>query len=150
MSLSLLDEILKTFNNKNEISTNKRPKVGLGCFIIYKKTDCLNELKILVGKRKKASGKNQWALPGGHLEFGESWSQCASRETKEETNLNINNNKWEFAFVCNSMPMKNNEKLHYVCIMMKSIYDGKSKIINNEPDKCFGWVIKYIFYLFYM
>ena len=30
-----------------------------------------------------------WVLPGGHIEVGESLEECAVREIKEETGINI-------------------------------------------------------------
>ena len=58
----------------------KIPRVGLA--VIIKK-----EGKVLLGKRKNSHGNNTWNFPGGHLEFGEDFEDCALREVKEETGL---------------------------------------------------------------
>ena len=55
-----------------------RVQVGLGIIVV-------KDGKVLLGKRKSAHGKGTWCFPGGHLEFSESWEDCAKRETKEET-----------------------------------------------------------------
>jgi bifunctional NMN adenylyltransferase/nudix hydrolase len=44
---------------------------------------------ILIIKRKKNPGKNQYALPGGHLEVNEYIKDCAIRELKEETKIDV-------------------------------------------------------------
>ena len=44
---------------------------------------------ILMTERKYSPFKGMWALPGGHLEFGEKLEEAAIRETKEETGINI-------------------------------------------------------------
>lgn len=60
----------------------QRPKVGVGVLIVKGSS-------VLLGKRKGSAGAGTWATPGGHLEFGESWAQCAVREVHEETGLTL-------------------------------------------------------------
>ena len=60
----------------------QRPKVGVGVLIV-------SGSSVLLGKRRGSAGAGTWATPGGHLEFGESWAQCAVREVQEETGLTV-------------------------------------------------------------
>lgn len=104
-----------------------RPKVGIGVFVV-------RDNKILLGKRINAHGEGSWSLPGGHLEFNESWEQCAERETLEETGLKIRNIR--FAAVTNDIFAK--EEKHYITLFMISDYEsGEVRIM--EPDKCEKW-----------
>lgn len=104
-----------------------RPKVGLGVAI-------LKEGKILFGKRKNAHGEGSWCYPGGHLEFNESWEECARREVMEETGITIKNLR--FGTVTNDIFEK--EGKHYITIIMIAEPDeGEVKVM--EPDKCEGW-----------
>ncbi len=105
-----------------------RPKIGIG--VIVWKND-----KFLLGKRKNAHGEDTWSFPGGHLEYGESWTDCAKREVEEETNLKIKN--LTFFDVTNDVFY--HEKKHYVTIFMASEYES-GELKNREPDKCDQWV----------
>ena len=129
--------------SKRKEDKSKRPKVGLGCLILRENKDD-KEYEFLVGVRKSSHGEGLYQLPGGHLEFGESWQECAYKEVLEETNLNIPPNQWRFAFVNNSItPKKNpkddNDNLHYIDIIMSCVYSGNESVVNNEPNKCEGW-----------
>ena len=48
---------------------------------------CVKENKLLLVKRAVEPAKGQWGLPGGFIELGETPSEGAIRELKEETNL---------------------------------------------------------------
>src|SRR4051812_40215675 len=58
----------------------ERPKVGIGVIIT-------RNGKILVGERTGNHGAGTFMIPGGHLEFGESFEETALREAEEETGL---------------------------------------------------------------
>jgi 8-oxo-dGTP diphosphatase len=45
--------------------------------------------KILLIKRAIDPFKGKWALPGGHLEYGETTEKCVIREVQEETGLEV-------------------------------------------------------------
>lgn len=57
-----------------------------------------------------------WALPGGHLEYAESFEDCAKREVLEETGLSVQD--LQFLTVTNSIPPGGH---HYVTIFMGCI-----------------------------
>ncbi|MHC9544354.1 MAG: NUDIX domain-containing protein [Vulcanimicrobiota bacterium] len=48
----------------------------------------LRDSKLLMVEHQK-DGKTYWLLPGGGLNYGEKIEECARREIKEETNLDI-------------------------------------------------------------
>ncbi len=59
---------------------DERPKVGIGS--IVRRGD-----KILIGERTGNHGSGTWMIPGGHLEHGETFEECAIREAREESGL---------------------------------------------------------------
>ncbi len=106
---------------------NKRPKVGVGVIVV-------KDGKALLGKRKNAHGEGSWSFPGGHLEFNESWEDCASRETMEETGIAIKNIRFGAA----TNDIFQSEGKHYITIFMLADYDsGEVKVM--EPEKCERW-----------
>lgn len=106
---------------------DKIPRVGLGVCIIKNN-------KVLLGKRKNAHGEGSWCFPGGHLEFGESYEECARRETSEEVGLSIKN----MQFVTATNDIFPEENKHYITVYMLAEYaDGKVEI--KEPDKMVEW-----------
>jgi 8-oxo-dGTP diphosphatase len=112
-----------------EIITNipNRPLVGVGVII-------LKDARILLGKRKNCHGAGTWALPGGHLEFGESLQECAAREVREETGLELVNIR-KYDFIDDIFPENNS---HYITIfMIAEVLNGEPQ--NLEPDRCEGW-----------
>lgn len=100
-----------------------RPQVGLGVVI-------LRDGKVLVGQRRGAHGADTWSIPGGHVEFGESWEQCARREAKEETGLEIEH----ITFLGVTDDWDIGEGKHYVTIFVRAqCKTGEPRI--TEPDK---------------
>ena len=99
-----------------------KPRVGIGVMIF-------RDGKVLLGKRKGKFGDGQWAFPGGHLEYMESFENCAKRETMEEAGIKIQNVR--FHYLGN---IKIYAPRHYVQIGM--LADWKSgEAENKEPEK---------------
>jgi 8-oxo-dGTP diphosphatase len=103
------------------------PRVGVGVFVV-------REGRFLLGKRKGAHGAGEWALPGGHLEFGESVEACARREVQEETGLvvtQVRPGPW-------SSDLFAEVDRHYVTLfVIAGSPAGEPEL--REPDKCEGW-----------
>lgn len=121
------------------------PRVGVGAFV-------LNEHgEIIIGKRKGSHGAGKevllpcrrvsytvasgtYAFPGGHLEFGETFEQCAIREIMEETGLSIGNVK--FLTATNDVMVSENK--HYITIFVGCTIVGAEK----EPKVSLALSIK--------
>ena len=102
------------------------PNVGVGIAVFVFKDG-----KFLMQKRQGSHGEGSWSVPGGHLEFGESFENTARREVKEETNLDITNVR--FGAVTNDHFIDENK--HYVTIWMLSDWES-GELKNMEPEKC--------------
>ncbi len=93
----------------------------------------LKDGKVLLGKRKGSHGEGEYAFPGGHLEYMESFENCAKRETLEECGIEIENIK--FLFLAN---VKKYYPKHYVHIgMIADWKSGEPKVL--EPDRSENW-----------
>lgn len=68
-------------------TTDKNVKVGVGV-LIFKNG------KILLGKRKGRHGDGEYSFTGGHLEYMQSFEDCAKQETLEEAGIKIKNVKF--------------------------------------------------------
>jgi 8-oxo-dGTP diphosphatase len=74
-----------------------------------------------------------FALPGGHLEYGESFSQCAARELFEETAIQVHEHDLVYLTAVNTIFKK--ERLQYAMIAMGCLiedWDIEPKVSRME------------------
>ena len=102
---------------------NPTVRVGVGV-LVWKNG------KFLIGQRHGSHGADTWSVPGGHLEFGEAWEECAKREVREETGMEIVNIR--LLAVTNDLFKQENK--HYVTIWMQSDWQTGEPAI-TEPEK---------------
>ncbi|MEI6843380.1 MAG: NUDIX domain-containing protein [bacterium] len=116
------------------MNTEKK-KVGAGFGVILE-----NNGKILMGMRHPDPDKadsafrssGEWCLPGGKLEWGESFEEGAIREVKEETSITIKNPKVISVHNCK------NEHAHFMTVgLVATEWKGEAKV--TEPDEIIQW-----------
>jgi len=112
----------------------KYPRIGVG--IIIKKGK-----KIVLLKRKGSHGEGEWCLPGGWLEFGETFKNCAVREIKEETGLETNQEELNFISLSEELDYLQSDGKHCLTVGFIVNYHGVKKPKICEPDKsvAIGW-----------
>jgi len=104
----------------------QKPLVGVGIMVIKGR-------KILLGKRKGSHGEGEYAFPGGHLEYMETFEECGRREVKEECGIEIENIRFQFLSNVTKYAPK-----HYVHVgLMANWKSGEPKVL--EPEKCELW-----------
>lgn len=79
--------------------------------------------KILLVKRNTEPFKGRWALPGGHVDFGETAEQAIIRETKKETGLEFKQLKF-FKYYDEINPER---AWHAIVLVFTGIVKGKVK-----------------------
>jgi 8-oxo-dGTP diphosphatase len=108
-----------------------QPKPLVGVSILIKNGD-----RILLVKRQHTHGAGTWAEPGGHLNYGESFEQCAIREAKEETGVDITDVK--FRVITNDVFEAENK--HYITIWMEAKYvSGEPRVDAPYEESEIGW-----------
>lgn len=104
----------------------QQTRVGVGVMI-------LKDGKVLMTKRKGSHGAGDYGFPGGHLEYMESFEDCAIRETKEECGLEIQNIRFLYCTNVTKYAPK-----HYVHIgLIAEWKSGEPQTL--EPDKAEAW-----------
>jgi 8-oxo-dGTP diphosphatase len=118
-----------------DMHSEKRVGVGCGVMILRGNT-------VLLGKRhddpEKASsllhGEGTWTMPGGKLDFGESFEDAAYREVLEETGLRIDRKKIRHISITNDRV----PNAHFITIgFLCTEFAGEPRVM--EPDEITEW-----------
>lgn len=108
---------------------DKKPGVGVGVYIF-------KNGKLLLGKRQSASthGVGVWCPPGGKLDFGESFIECAKREVAEECGIKTS----EPIYMSCTNDVFEKDGMHFVTIAMRAEWiSGEPQVL--EPHKIAKW-----------
>jgi 8-oxo-dGTP diphosphatase len=117
------------------METTKKMGIGFGVMI-------LKDNKILLGQRhvdpEKAqslmNGEGTWTMPGGKLDFGESFEAGGQREVMEETGIHIELEDLEVISLSNDIV----PNAHFVTIgLLCTKFEGEAKVM--EPDEITKW-----------
>lgn len=105
------------------------PRVGVGVIIT-------KDQQVLLLRRKHVHGAGTWSTPGGHLDFGESLEECAIREVREETGLDIG--AVRFRAITNDVFVA--EGRHYITIWMEGRWSAGDPIVAAPYESSeIGW-----------
>ena len=96
------------------------PRVGVGAIVI-------NDGKVLLVKRGIPPGKDLWAIPGGHVELGETLQETAEREILEETGIIIKARDPVYTFDLIERDNPGKIRFHYIVVDLMAEY------ISGEP-----------------
>jgi 8-oxo-dGTP diphosphatase len=90
---------------------------------------------VLLAKRKSSHGDGEYAFPGGHLEYMESFADCAKRETREECGIEIENIRFQFLAKGTMYAPK-----HYVHIGVVADWkSGEPQVLEAEKSESWDW-----------
>ena len=91
--------------------------------------------KVLMGKRKGSHGNGEYSFTGGHMEFGESFEDCAKRETMEEAGIEIKN----LRFLCLANILKHEGRQDMTLGIIADWESGEPRADENEKLDDWNW-----------
>lgn len=112
-----------------------KKRVGAGFGVML-----LRNGKVLLGRRHSDPDKadsafrsaGEWSLPGGKLDWGESFEEGAIREVLEETGIRIKNPRVISVHNCK------NEHAHFMTVgLIAEEWEGEAQVM--EPDEMVEW-----------
>src|SRR5919106_4408921 len=102
------------------------PRVGIGVMVV-------KDGMVLLAKRKDSHGAGEFAFPGGHLEYMETFEHCAKRETQEECGIEIEHIRFQFLANVKAYAPK-----HYVHLgLLADWKSGAPEVL--EPEASGPW-----------
>ena len=104
---------------------NSKPKAGVGIIITQSNN-------VLLGRRKGPRGYGLYGLPGGFLEFNETFEHCAKRELFEETNLD--GTPFLPLFLINGVY----DDIHFIDLIFSAHYNNNVPLV-TEPNRVENW-----------
>ena len=115
------------------MSRQRKITIGVGVVVPDPKTK-----SILVSRRLKKAGKDSLALPGGHIEEGETLVAAATRETFEETGLIVRPRELHgHTYVLHADEWFREDKHTWTVYVVGDIVGGTLE--NREPEKHENW-----------
>jgi 8-oxo-dGTP diphosphatase len=119
----------------NGADAQERSGVIVGVAVLVRRGE-----QVLLTHRKGSHGAGTWAPPGGHLDMGESFEDCAIREVREETAVTISEPR--FLAVTNDVFV--DEGRHYATIWMEArieagIEAGEARVNSPREMSELGW-----------
>lgn len=114
---------------------NKKVGVGFGLML-------LRDGKVLLGRRHEdpakadsdLHGEGSWTMPGGGMEYGESFEKTIIRELEEETSIKVKKEDLKLISITNDI----GTEAHYITIgFLCEKFEGEAQVM--EPDEITEW-----------